>query len=415
MKYFFSFLFLSVLIFSCGPTVRLSRENLSEQFSADGIAFSPEFTVYNFLNDSSKLYFKLSKKDLLFKNEEDSFVSRINVHYDLFPSYNSVSILDSATFQKKLFKDEDEYFIDSVNFKMKQGTDAVLKIRIQDVNRNSEVSRLIKIRKSGSIQNQDFLAVDENYVPLLKNNITPVDSFDIITRDTAISSFWVRCYFRKYPMAAPPFREGAQQSFSFRPDSLFRISTDSISSLRLERYGIYHFQPDSSIKEGITFYRFEHGFPEIKLADQLVDPTRYLTTNEEYKAIYTAKDKRGAIDKFWIEMGGSNERARSLIKTYYSRVQDANRHFTSYTEGWKTDRGMMYIIFGPPQTVYRDDQNEIWLYRMGYSMPDVNFTFRKIKNPFSENDYSLIREKEFESYWYTIVEQWRQGRVIIPD
>ena len=54
---------------------------------------------------------------------------------------------------------------------------------------------------------------------------------------------------------------------------------------------------------------------------------------------------------FIIAEIGSNhdkslERAKELIKNYYGRLQHANLFFTSYLEGWKTDRGMIFMIFG---------------------------------------------------------------------
>ena len=37
---------------------------------------------------------------------------------------------------------------------------------------------------------------------------------------------------------------------------------------------------------------------------------------------------------------------------YYRRVRFANEEFTQYKDGWKTDRGMIYILFGPPNQVF---------------------------------------------------------------
>ena len=40
---------------------------------------------------------------------------------------------------------------------------------------------------------------------------------------------------------------------------------------------------------------------------------------------------------------------------YYRRVRFANEEFTQYKDGWKTDRGMIYILFGPPNQVFYSD------------------------------------------------------------
>ena len=53
---------------------------------------------------------------------------------------------------------------------------------------------------------------------------------------------------------------------------------------------------------------------------------------------------------------------------YYARVEYAKKNFQSFLEGWRTDRGMVYIRFGPPQNVERhpfdsdNKQYEIWYY-----------------------------------------------------
>jgi GWxTD domain-containing protein len=53
---------------------------------------------------------------------------------------------------------------------------------------------------------------------------------------------------------------------------------------------------------------------------------------------------------------------------YYRRVQYTNENFSIFREGWKTDMGMIYIIFGPPSDVERhpfDSDSkpyEIWYY-----------------------------------------------------
>jgi hypothetical protein len=79
-------------------------------------------------------------------------------------------------------------------------------------------------------------------------------------------------------------------------------------------------------------------------------------------------------------------------------------------EGWQTDRGMIYIIFGSPGTIYRSDESESWIYGTPNSTLALNFFFVKVKNPFTENDFTLTRSPSYESNWYRAVEIWRQGR-----
>jgi GWxTD domain-containing protein len=142
-----------------------------------------------------------------------------------------------------------------------------------------------------------------------------------------------------------------------------------------------------------------------------MEPVRYLTTRREYDEMKANKDLKNAVDKFWLETGGNAERTRYLIKKYYSRVQFANENFTSYLEGWKTDRGIIYIIFGPPHMVYRSSKTEVWIYGEASAAMSLNFSFIKVINPFTDNDYTLSRAPVYEANWYRAVDMWRQGRV----
>ena len=190
------------------------------------------------------------------------------------------------------------------------------------------------------------------------------------------------------------------------------IDLASEEPVYLDKTGIYHFQYDTLVKEGLTVFRFEEDFPRLTAAESLIESIRFLTTREEYDKIRSSTDKKQAVDEYWLSMAGNRERARVLIRSYYSRVQYANFFFTSYFEGWKTDRGLIYIIFGPPSSIYRDNDSESWNYSQVNNYGPLSFTFDRINNPFSPNDYRLRRSIYYELPWYRAVDTWRDGRVV---
>jgi GWxTD domain-containing protein len=83
-----------------------------------------------------------------------------------------------------------------------------------------------------------------------------------------------------------------------------------------------------------------------------------LTTNEE-------RDK--FIEQFWerrnLTPGGPNK----FKEEHYRRLAYANQHFASGVPGWQTDRGHIYILYGPPDELevypHAAVPKEIWLYR----------------------------------------------------
>ena len=143
--------------------------------------------------------------------------------------------------------------------------------------------------------------------------------------------------------------------------------------------------------------------------------TRYIMAKKEFDICMSSPDKKLAIDKFWLDIGGSSERAKELIRKYYGRVQEANKLFTSYQEGWKTDRGMIYVVFGAPNKVSKRKNGEVWTYGESGNPNAVFFQFIKVINPFTDNDYTLERNESFKMPWYQAVDLWRQGRIYLDN
>jgi GWxTD domain-containing protein len=83
--------------------------------------------------------------------------------------------------------------------------------------------------------------------------------------------------------------------------------------------------------------------------------SRIKTNTSAYKALMaTAKQDslRVAVRHFWQSHIGDPRKARKVATLYYQRVRAVNELFSNYKEGWKTPRGMTYILFGPPSSVW---------------------------------------------------------------
>jgi hypothetical protein len=116
------------------------------------------------------------------------------------------------------------------------------------------------------------------------------------------------------------------------------------------------------------------------------------------------------LDNFWLKLGGNEENTRRMIKLYYQRVEYANRQFTSYKEGWKTDMGMIYIVFGEPLNVLKSGQAQTWVYDLG-NREEARFTFIERPNQFTGKHFELQRNARYREPWYASVEKWRLGLV----
>ena len=160
-------------------------------------------------------------------------------------------------------------------------------------------------------------------------------------------------------------------------------------------------------------YRTEGAyFPEYVTIPDLVEPLVYITTSAERSQLIRNMEDKKSFDRFWLDLTGSKERAKWIIKNYYRRVTEANQFFTSYKPGWKTDRGMMYIIFGVPDEVIRNGKEEIWYYTDGLKDEQLLFSFSIIESPYAERQYILNRRPDLSDSWMTAVKYWRQGMPI---
>ncbi len=159
-------------------------------------------------------------------------------------------------------------------------------------------------------------------------------------------------------------------------------------------------------------------FPRVASLDAMIDALAYLATPRELSYIQEAvqpEDRRRRFDRFWGDVIGNRQKASTLLERYYERVEAANLMFTSYKEGWKTDRGMVYIIMGPPMFKENTISTIIWRYDYGSNDPSATFLFERSNTADDRGhfeNYVLERDPEYDYRWRRAVERWRSGDVL---
>ncbi|MFB3844752.1 MAG: GWxTD domain-containing protein [Candidatus Cloacimonadaceae bacterium] len=88
------------------------------------------------------------------------------------------------------------------------------------------------------------------------------------------------------------------------------------------------------------------------LKDQLLQ-IKYIATQNEWKTVKSIaeKDEAKAIEYFWsLHDNSPNDERNDLRDMFQERVKRADELFSVHKNipGWKTDRGRIYIIKGPP-------------------------------------------------------------------
>lgn len=115
------------------------------------------------------------------------------------------------------------------------------------------------------------------------------------------------------------------------------------------------------------------GMPRgVKDLDMAIEQLQYIARDNEVsymKDASTTEEKQKRFLEFWKKRDPNPNTPRNeKMEQYYAKVEYANKHFKHYTEGWRTDMGMVYIIFGAPNNVDRHPFDidakpyEVWSY-----------------------------------------------------
>jgi GWxTD domain-containing protein len=87
----------------------------------------------------------------------------------------------------------------------------------------------------------------------------------------------------------------------------------------------------------------------------LTEDVTYIISPEERNAFLqldTNEEREQFIEQFWLRRSSNPDLPENDFKEeHYRRIAYANEHYASGIPGWKTDRGRMYIMWGPADEV----------------------------------------------------------------
>ncbi len=408
----------------CGcaiPTLRDS--NYAYLYERGEVLLKPSYWIYHQSAQVSSLYFKINTRQLLYvrSNKEEDFQASATVSINLFKDFKTkISIKqDSSTFVDIDNSQQAKNLIGKIDIDLFEGNSFFAEVTFTDNNRNNHDTKIFKfVKKPPYSVQQSFLVYEQS---TLTPTISPiVETGDSLLLESASltpdQSIYVDLLNINMDIASPPFDMNFQTQQNFLiSETLSPEPENGLYPLVInEKANIYFIKNDPDAEIGLALRKFGKNYPEITSAEDMLGPLRYITRNEEYEALSKSQSLKLDIDNFWIRHSGSNERAKFVIREFYQRVTQANEHFLSYKEGWKTDRGMIYLIYGSPNSIHVGSDSETWLYTHDNNIASLSFTFLKQDNPFTSNDFVLQRNITYRSSWLTGVESWRSGRPYKP-
>lgn len=395
-----------IFLLICHPVTVLGNDFYSQDISYmydpnAEISFSHRLAHFE---DTFSLYFQVELNTDVYEMIDYS------VYYEFKKSYNErlSNIKDTLHLLDHIIKRKGPSFYFEINFPYSQSGDLLVLTVVNDHNKKRFYYD-ISVSKDSRFGNRHIMPFDQSGLPYLKSYIYNNQNYQVLSlMNPEDFTYWYQ-YLKNFNIADPPM---ATKTSGIQPE--LRIDTSflhaSTKYIKIEKESLVFIQDDSSGIRGLGLRVADKYFPKLAKIEDVIHCLRYFSTRDEWNRLSSAENKKEALDRYWLDITKSTGRAKRIIKQYFDHVEYSNRFFTTYKEGWKTDKGMIFIIFGKPDEVHRSGEGEIWIYNKNEYFPKLKFSFAKVPNIFTNDHYVLIRDKNFQNEWFRAIDLWRNGR-----
>ena len=356
---------------------------------------------WNISDDSLNLFlhFALPLSNFVFKKSPDHFYSNIAFTLVISDAETNTQVLRESWNERvtqSYYEDTrnpENYFTTERNITLIPDTYKLfLNVQDEDSRRNWQITKEYKLEKV-HILGPALLFVD---------NLKSQKTFAVTIMDK-IDTLWLRT--QVYPLDSLPHQinytiirketvidSGKVNVTNMGINHLYYLPIPMIQHKR----GMYKIILSCQNKKQTT--TFSYGIKGKRYwtddVDEMVGVMQYiLSTHSEYKKL-KAMDELSQwdyIDDYWKENDPSPKTEKNeLLLQLNDRVKYSNKDFSILMPGWKSDRGRIYIIYGPPQYIdesYRDKMGytyQKWVYPSGKQFIFVDRSM--------SGDYSLYRE-----------------------
>lgn len=422
---------LGLLIYSCRPVRDTYDANdLSYIYNPLISSLTPSYRIYNESSDISELSVRFLTNNLFFSEANSEGVPKASMvlMYRIFNMSMGRVPIDTAIFNISIRKETGKReYIYNVPLSAPDGSLYEVELLIRDLITGTRFQRYIQFDKRDGINGNNFRLIGhfdkrEVYTPILRE----YEFINLIYPNSSVDSLYVKYYKPFSDVPADPYLLIPEKEIDLEPFKTDKIPNSDTLQLMFPKEGVYQFTASETGITGYTIFNFGNDFPAMRTPLNMIEPLIYLSNSETINEMSQNPRPKVMLDEFWVNTTGNIEQSRELIKIYYNRVLYSNLYFTSYKEGWRTDRGMIYIIYGPPDKVYKSAEGERW----GYNRPQIKsgwgiryrveadqlfFSFKRRENPFSDNDYTLLRSESLTTFWEQAVRSWREGVVFRLD
>lgn len=428
----------------------------------------PELRVISssFIDQNEQTYINITSEivfgSLIYKKVDSIYTANAFIEYQIINKQKQEDLIDTKQYPIEISSFSNEYSYDQTTYKLEKDFpvppgDYIIHVSVTDENTDKQITRSSEIfipSLESSINNITNIRI---FSKASKNESTfePSTTYDIqsdhdslkfvfqVTNNNPASPLTLNSKLIRFksdtsiarPMNYVNYSTGSIQykGIDYSEQEIINTSRRVLTnpgnvliefSFSTLKRGNYRFEVSSTIDEDNTLYKAREfsikspNYPSLRTAKELAAPLYYLMNDKEYDALLALEDNsdiKKAIDRFWLSNIKNANKARSVVELYYERVEEANKQFSSYKEGWKTDQGMIYILFGSPWYVDKSLNTEFWRYSYNSGDPEKNFYFQapKLKNKYYPFDnYLLMRSQGYYNVQYQQINLWLSGLIL---
>ena len=408
----------------------VDSKDLSYLYNPTKNPISPRYSITARSDNTAEFSVKFFPTDLFFSeaNPRGVPMSMILVTVKLYNVTSGTSLADTAVLNLSIVKEggKPEY-VYSTELQTEKGYKYMAEVKILDKLRLTVIQAFVPFNTLSDLNKYNFAARGHFQKNLLFNPVLRENEYvNLVYLKGPADSLYISFFKPFIPVPDPPNMLLPEKTLDYDPDTTFAIPYSTEQPIMFPNDGIYLCSVTRDAKDGFTFLNLGQDYPSMTSPETMIEPLAYLATPDELTTLRTSLKQKMALDDFWIKLGGNVDKSRELIRIFYTRVLYSNYYFTSYKEGWRSERGMIYILYGPPDKVYKSAEGESW----GYKKPELRsswggrfsvkddllfFNFRKKDNVFSDNDYYLSRSETLVTFWDQAVASWRKGIVFRLD
>jgi len=392
-------------------------ENRDAVYYQDFLNFAGEKSIQTRVD----VFIQVPYNEIQFVKTEKGFAAGYSVTISVFNEDKS-TLLSEKTFNEKIEIKNFEQTISGSNFNLSlrsfnlsSGTYLIrTEIEDKDSRKTSSSENKFEVRDfTGSSGISDMMLVAKKTVLDGSNKILPNVSRNVLTKKEGIPLFF-EVYKNQPGDVKINFKIFENENRIYDSTEVKKIDSGTTQifftikelELGLGNYIIQLAVVDADDKIiGTTKKSFLSRWPgvpsSIKDLDKAIKQLVYIATEDEIEKIEETENRDEKVKEylnFWKKKDPTPQTEDNpIFDEYYRRVFYANEKFSHYIEGWKTDRGMVFIILGPPNNVdrhpfeFNTKPYEVWEYY------DLNRQFVFVDET-GFGDYRLITPMYGDTY-----------------